>query len=111
MPSKGSLGKMTEDDALDRAVAAFHVRRTFRKEGRAIELALLLRTADLRPLVAPWWRGKEVYILAVDLDGNFFLRHCDGSVRYWQHRLQADVAVARSVREFVEDIGDSSSGA
>jgi hypothetical protein len=36
-----------------------------------------------------------------DLSGNFFLRHCDGSVRYWDHQAQADTAIAPSVRDFL----------
>lgn len=67
-------------------------------------IACLIRTADWRPLTAPWWQGKEACIIGADLDGNFFLRHCDGSVRYWDHRLQADTVVAPSVRVFVSRI-------
>jgi len=37
--------------------------------------------------VAHWWRGKEVCIIGADLEGNFLLRHCDGTVRYWDHGL------------------------
>jgi len=96
---------MTEEDALDRAVTSLGVRRTFRKDGWTIELAALVRTADWRPLDAPWWRGKEVCIIGVDLEGNFLLRHCDGTVRYWQHRERNDLIVAKSVREFAQHIG------
>jgi hypothetical protein len=38
------------------------------------------------------------------VDGNFFLRHCDGSVRYWEHKAQADAIIARSVREFLSKL-------
>lgn len=67
-------------------------------------IALLVRDADMRPLDAPWWRGKQVSIIAVDLDGNFFLRHSGGAVLYWDHRLQTETVVAPRVREFVERI-------
>jgi hypothetical protein len=94
----------TENEALDRAVKALGVRRTFRKDDWTVELAVLVRASDQRPLDAPWWRGKEVYVIGIDLDGNFLLRHCDGSVRYWRHREQNDVIVAKSMREFLQHI-------
>jgi hypothetical protein len=52
-------------------------------------------------LKADWWRGKEVCIIGADLGGNFLLRHCDGTVRYWDHARQADEVLALSVRSFV----------
>ena len=91
-------------EAIDRAQAQLFLRRTFRYDGRTMTIALLVRDADSRPLDAPWWRGKEVSIIGVDLDGNFFLRHSGGAVLYWDHRLQTDTVVAPSVREFVERI-------
>ncbi len=45
--------------------------------------------------------AKEVCIIGADLSGNFLLRHCDGSVRYWDHQSQADVVLAPSIRDFV----------
>jgi len=99
------MADVTEEDLLARAVADLGVRRTFRKDGLVIELALLAREPDWRPLDASWWRGKEVCIIGADLDGNFILRHCDGSIRHWRHREQADVIVAKSVREFVQHVG------
>jgi hypothetical protein len=71
-------------------------RRTLQVGKRKIEIACLVRFADWRPLKAPWWRGKEVCVVGVDTDGNFLLRHSDGSIRYWDHRLQTDVVVAKS---------------
>ena len=91
-------------EAIDRAQAQLFLRRTFRHDGRTMTIALLVRDADTRPLDAPWWRGKQVSIIGVDLDGNFFLRHSGGAVLYWDHRLQTDTVVAPSVREFVERI-------
>ena len=98
---------MSEEQPFDRAVTAVGIRNTFQKDGRTIKIAMLIRMADWRPLRAPWWRGKEVCVIGADLDGNFFLRHCDGTVRYWQHRTQEDVVVAKSVREFAQHIGES----
>ena len=89
------------DEAVDRAIKHLPVRNTFRDGDAAVSVAFLLRPADWRPLKAPWWRGKEAYIIGADYSGNFFLRHCDGSVRYWDHTAQTDRALAPSVREFV----------
>jgi hypothetical protein len=87
-------------DPIDAAIKQWH-RRIFRHGGREIVVACLIRTADWRPLKAPWWSGKEVSIIGADLDGNFLLRHSDGSVRLWDHRAQNDAVLAPSVREFV----------
>ena len=55
---------------------------------------------DSPPLKAEWWSGKEVHIIAIDIDGNFFLRHCDGSVRYWNHIKANDIVAFRSIKDF-----------
>ena len=91
---------MTPDEQFDQAVDRVGLCRTLEIGDRRYEIACLVRTADWRPLKAPWWRGKEVYVIGADLDGNFFLRHCDGSIRHWDHRLQKDVIIAKSAREF-----------
>jgi len=95
---------MEQPDPIDRAIRRLWPHRTFRHGTRTITIAILIREKDRRPLTAPWWRGKQVSIIGVDLDGNFLLRHCDGSVRYWDHHSQSDTVVAASVREFVERI-------
>jgi hypothetical protein len=91
-------------DPIDRAIGYLSLRRRIRVGERHVELALLLRSEDWRPLKADWWRGKEVSVIGADLHGNFFLRHCDGSVRYWDHAEGDDTVVAASVREFVSRI-------
>ncbi|HEV2611528.1 MAG TPA: hypothetical protein VGU61_14760 [Noviherbaspirillum sp.] len=79
-------------------------------DGRKSTVAILLRQEDWRPLDAPWWREKQASIIGADIDGNFFLRHCDGSVRFWDHKLQVNIVVAPSVQEFAQMIteGDES---
>ncbi|HKE95391.1 MAG TPA: hypothetical protein VKB34_13850, partial [Povalibacter sp.] len=62
------------------------------------------------PLVAKWWRGKEVRIVAADVDGNFFLRHSDGSVRYWVHAKKSESMVAKSVKEFASMLREDTNG-
>jgi hypothetical protein len=91
-------------EPIDVAHAYLFERRTFRHDGRTMTIGLLIRHADWRPLQAPWWRGKQVCIIGADLAGNFFLRHSDGTVRYWDHQSRSDAVVAASVREFVSRI-------
>lgn len=82
----------------------FWRRRLHLDNGESIQIAFLIRPEDWRPLEAPWWHGKEVSIIGADISGNFFLRHCDGSVRHWTHELQADEIMADSVVEFCKRI-------
>jgi hypothetical protein len=98
-----------EPDSIDDAIERLWQRRAFRHGDTTIVIACLLRHNDWRPLKAPWWRGNEVYLVGVDLLGNFLLRHSDGTVRYWNHQMQADTVLAPSVRAFVAGIteGDS----
>ncbi|SRR5713101_6945551 len=95
---------MQQPDPIESAIRRLSFNRTIWHGERRITVACLVRTEDWRRLQADWWRGKEVCIIGADLDGNFFLRHCDGTVRHWDHRLQTDVVIARSVRDFVARI-------
>jgi len=94
----------TPHDAYAVAVKTAFYRRFFRLEQKTIEIAVLIPEADWRPLKAPWWRGKDVCIIGADLDGNFLLRHCDGTVRYWNHREGTDTVLAPSVRAFATQL-------
>ena len=96
---------MNYSDVFEAARTRFFWRRVVQLPGdRWVDVALLLREEDWRPLDAHWWRGKQVSIIGADVDGNFFLRHPDGSVRLWDHKSQADIVVAPSVREFARQI-------
>jgi hypothetical protein len=86
--------------SFDKAAGAFWQHDYISVDGRGINVALLVRTKDWVPLRAEWWNGKEVSVIGVDVDGNFFLRHCDGSVRYRNHASQSHKVVAKSVNEF-----------
>jgi hypothetical protein len=97
---------MNTEDPLNTAIKRLGLRRLFRNGEVEILIACLLREADWRPLQAPWWKGKEVCIIGADIDGNFFLRHCDGSIRHWIHSLQSDKVIAPSVRDFLVQIVD-----
>ncbi len=95
---------MEQPNPMDSAIRRLWPRHTFWHGERKIIIACLIREADWRPLDAPWWRGKEVCIIGADLDGNFLLRHCDGTVRHWDHRLKTDVVIAPSIRDFVANL-------
>jgi hypothetical protein len=92
---------MSQMDAFEKVRTQFFWHRCVSlPDGRKVTIAIFLREEDWRPLDAPWWREKQASIIGADIDGNFFLRHCDGSVRYWNHRNQENIVVAPSVREF-----------
>ena len=89
---------------IESARRELYLRRRFPRGTTHIVIACLIREDDWRPLVAHWWRGKEVCIIGADLEGNFLLRHCDGTVRYWDHRTQTDEVLAPGVRAFAEKL-------
>jgi len=89
---------------MEKAIRDIGRRNTIRCGDRVLQIACLIRQNDWRSLKADWWRGKEACVIGADLDGNFFLRHCDGSVRLWDHNSRSDSIVAPSVREFVSRI-------
>src|SRR5262245_56244072 len=75
--------------------------KAFRLGDRTVHIVFMLPDSLWRPLNASWWRGKEVSIIGGDENGNYLLRHSDGSVRLWDHGRAADEMVARSVRAFL----------
>ncbi len=76
----------------------------FQHDDVQIRIACLARPEDWRPLCADWWAGKEVCVIGADIEGNFFLRHCDGSVRLWKHRDKKDILLAKSLDVFADGI-------
>lgn len=86
---------------LDKAADNLRANRRFRFKGKDLVVVHLVRSRDLRPLHVSWWKGKEVSFLGVESNGNFLLRHCDGSVRLWIHAEQSDHILAKSVSDFV----------
>ena len=91
---------MTEEEAVERARKNLWANSKIQVGDKTLVVACLIRPEDTRPLHVPWWRGKEVYLIGADIDGNFFLRHCDGTARHWDHSKQEDEVIAQSVREF-----------
>lgn len=90
-----------EDAAVEKARQNLWTRNKIRLGDQTLVVACLIRPEDTRPLNAPWWHGKAVSLIGVEENGNFFLRHCDGTVRYWDHSKQDDEIIAKSVRDFV----------
>ena len=93
-------------DFTEKARMNLWLKNTYHHNGQKIVLACLIRNEDIRPLKAPWWKGKEVSLIGVDLNGNFLLRHCDGSVRYWAHNSQSEQIIASSVKSFVQGLSE-----
>src|SRR5215469_12783577 len=91
-------------DPMDKAIRNLGLYHTILYGEDTLIVACLIREADWRPLKAPWWHQKEACIIGADLDGNFFLRHCDGSVRYWDHETQCDSVIAASVGDFLHQL-------
>ena len=91
----------TEPNVVDAAIRLLPLNNIFRKGESSFQVLFLLPESLWRPLKAGWWKGKEVYVIGADPDGNYFLRHCDGTVRYWHHGKKADEVLAPSVRSFL----------
>jgi len=98
---------MNSPDHFAKARAEYWRRTLLLPGGRKVNVALLIREEDWRPLEAPWWRKKQVSIIGADVEGNFLLRHSDGSVRLWDHKAQTDIVVAASVREFAQQLTEA----
>jgi hypothetical protein len=97
---------MTRDHEAIERVRSDGRRKTFAiGPDRELKIAFLIGGADWHPLRAPWWRGKDASIIGADLDGNFILRHCDGSVRLWNHSMKEDEIIAPGVLEFCNRLG------
>ena len=86
-----------------------YLANAFRSGAREIRLLFLLPESLWRPLDARWWKGKEVCIIGGDEDGNYVLRHCDGTVRFWDHGSGSDETLAPSVRSFLDQLTPASS--
>ena len=102
---------MSKQNDFESARTKFFWRRVVQlPDGRRIDVALLIREEDWLPLNAHWWKGKQVSIIGTDVDGNFFLRHPDGTVRFWEHKCDCDIVLATSVREFARRITEGEEG-
>ena len=101
--------QMKDDEALEKAKSELWLKPI--TEFNRTKYQVVSITTKSPPLDAYWWKGKQVHLIGVDVDGKFFLRHCDGSVRYWNHATKTDIKAFNSVIEFAvslqEDEDDS----
>lgn len=88
--------------SLEKAIDNLGVKRLIRFQDYTFKLACLIRESDRRPLQAGWWRGKQVSLIAVDDDGNFFLRHPGGQIIYLDQLNKLEVIVAKSESDFLK---------
>jgi len=90
------------DDIMTKAVAELPFKPIFEFQGEEIQVVCLLPNNP--PLDAYWQKGKQVHLIAVDVDGNFFLRHSGGGVSYWNHHSKTEIEVSGSVKDFVSQL-------
>jgi hypothetical protein len=84
-----------------------YINDTLEGPGGPVRLLFLLPENQWRPLRVAWWRGKDVAIIAGDEHGNYVLRHCDGTVRLWEHHSQRDTVLAKSVHDFLAGLHEA----
>ena len=87
-----------------RAVSEIGIRNCVRLPGRTLQLACLIREADMRPLPSGLIPGKQASLLGVDCEGNFILRGADGSVILRDRATASEEPIASSVRRFLQKI-------
>lgn len=95
---------LMKQDVYAIAIKKLYSKRNFTLNDTKYTLANIIRDEDHRPLEAPWWKGKQVTVIAIDMYGNFILRHSSGAVSLWEHKLQKDNPVSKSVKDFFNDL-------
>lgn len=94
----------SEESIVARAIERIRERHLFKKDGRTFVVQSLIPVSEWRPLDEPWWRKKEASVIGKDPDGNLYLAMCDGTIRFWDHKKQADEILSPSVRQFFWDL-------
>lgn len=89
---------------LENTIHNLGIKRTINFNGKIIKLACLLREEDRRPFQADWWKGKQSYLVAVDDNGNFILRHSGGYIFRIQPADMEEEILAKSEGEFISMI-------
>lgn len=89
---------------LTNAIHNIGLKRKYVHDGSTYIVAFLIREEDKRPLSAPWWRGKQSYVVGADIDGNFFIHHCSDKVLFWNHTAQEKKEIANSLKEFLNGL-------
>jgi hypothetical protein len=89
---------------LNNAIENIGLKRKYIHQGISYVIAFLIREEDQRPLSAPWWRGKSASVVGADINGNFFLHHCSGTVLFWDHVAKEETLIANSLMEFLNGL-------
>lgn len=89
---------------LEKAIKNLGIKRTIDFGGETIKLACLLREDDRRTFQAEWWKGKQSYMVAVDDNGNFYLKHCGGYIFRTNPVTKEQEILAKSEGEFLSMI-------
>jgi hypothetical protein len=91
----------SEEEIVKKAVDRLWPYRAFSFGDSEVILAFLLPVPMWRDVRDFWWKGKFASLIGGDWNGNFFLRHSDGTVSYWLQTDRRDTVAAGSVREFI----------
>lgn len=91
---------MTLNEHLVRASDRLSLFNILYLEGHPVRVAALLPHCPL--LSAPWHEGPEMHVIAIDVNGNFFLRHASGGVSLWTHQSKTSHTIASSVKAFCD---------
>lgn len=86
---------------LTNAIKNLGFKRTIDLKDEKIKLACLLQEEDRRPFQAHWWKGKQSYLIAVDDNGNFYLRHSGGYIFRTNRETPQEEILAKSEGEFL----------
>lgn len=93
--------KINKQHLLSKAInnLAFYNKIIF--NDKEIRLICLIREEDRRPFHATWWKGKELYLIAVDEIGCLFLRHSGGYILKIDPRSLSEEIIAKSEAQFI----------
>lgn len=89
---------MINNEYLKQASNKLSLCNTLSVNGGDVQIAAILPHCPL--LSAPWHKGSEVHIIAVDVNGNFFLRDASGAVNFWDHSSQDMSLITSSIKTF-----------
>jgi len=103
-PVLKALGVSMDPKQLENAIKNLGIKRTIDFGGEIVKLACLLRQEDRRPFQAEWWKGKQSYMVAIDDNGNFYLKHSGGYIFRTNPVTKKEETFAKSEGEFLSMI-------
>jgi hypothetical protein len=98
---------MSLNDLLNNAIKKLGKKHFFRDPNNNlnIKVELIYPNANRwRPLRIDWWRGKQVYLIGEDVDGNYIVRHCSGAVYYFDLNNKKSTEISNSVKDFLSKL-------